>query len=137
MQQLLRHSKASVQYPGLELFREGRLHSCMDAPGVSEAGWTASQVMPGQTDRDYHMSLTRQVTALRSMFDRVRNCEHAWPFLQAVDEKDAPGYYTAIKNPIDLKIIYERLREGSTTGAIEGIYYRTKDMLRADLMRMV
>jgi hypothetical protein len=41
-----------------------------------------------------------------------------------------------VKNPIDLTTISERLREQSRVNS-DFVYYRTKHMLRADLLRMV
>lgn len=48
----------------------------------------------------------------------------------------APGYYDIVKNPIDLLTISDRLREQSRVNS-DVVYYRTKHMLRADLLRMV
>jgi hypothetical protein len=48
----------------------------------------------------------------------------------------APGYSDIVKNPIDLTTISERLREQSRVNS-DFVYYRTKHMLRADLLRMV
>ena len=48
----------------------------------------------------------------------------------------APGYSQIVRDPVDLETISDRLREQSRVGS-ETLYYRTKAMLRADLMRMV
>jgi hypothetical protein len=51
-----------------------------------------------------------------------------------------PDYYEVVKNPLTLRMVVDRLnlqtREGARRGETSS-YYRTKEMLRADLLRMV
>ena len=60
--------------------------------------------------------------------------------LSCFESPQYPDYYEVIKNPIDLRMIVDRLhgqaREGTRRGESSS-YYRTKHMLRADLLRMV
>ncbi|RUS23026.1 hypothetical protein BC937DRAFT_93382, partial [Endogone sp. FLAS-F59071] len=63
----------------------------------------------------------------RRILKKLMSHENAWPFLQSVDEAQAPGYYTIIKEPIDLSIIKTKLEQGEYT-SIEGFHTDVKRM---------
>jgi hypothetical protein len=136
----MRSRQSHVVYPGIELFDDGtRLQSPHEIPGVLEGGWqNLSLVTPrGITDRDRSHSVSKLNGNLKALYERVRYHECAWPFLEPVTEDQAPGYFAVIKNPIDLEIIGARLKEQTRIENESRGYYRTKEMLRADLLRMV
>lgn len=93
------------------------------------AGWTAQHLLKGQSERDRSVAQGKLAALLKSAVDKISASKHAWPFTQKVDPRSAPDYASIIKTPIDLIVIQERLRAGD--------YYRTKDMLCADLFLMV
>ncbi|KAH6942435.1 hypothetical protein HPB50_005498 [Hyalomma asiaticum] len=47
---------------------------------------------------------------LRKLLKSLQTHKMAWPFLQPVDAKEAPDYYTIIKEPMDLQTIERRLQ---------------------------
>eukprot|EP00188_Purpureofilum_apyrenoidigerum_P002655 Plantae.Rhodophyta-Purpureofilum_apyrenoidigerum.ctg27174.p1 GENE.Plantae.Rhodophyta-Purpureofilum_apyrenoidigerum.ctg27174~~Plantae.Rhodophyta-Purpureofilum_apyrenoidigerum.ctg27174.p1 ORF type:complete len:467 (-),score=107.78 Plantae.Rhodophyta-Purpureofilum_apyrenoidigerum.ctg27174:137-1537(-) len=68
---------------------------------------------------------------LQDVLNLLKNHNAAWPFLEPVDPKatGAFDYYDVIENPIDFRTIQERLDTGW--------YYLTKDIFKADVLRMV
>mmetsp|Transcript_6631 Transcript_6631/g.11975 ORF Transcript_6631/g.11975 Transcript_6631/m.11975 type:complete len:531 (+) Transcript_6631:127-1719(+) len=68
---------------------------------------------------------------LQHVLDLTKSQTFAWPFMEPVNPKEtgAYDYYDVIKNPIDLSTIQERLDLGW--------YYITKEMITADIKRMV
>lgn len=123
-------SRSHVRYPGLQLFKGGsRIASITDIPGVLEAGWSAQSVLKGGTERDRHSSQVKVTATLKGYYERIRGSPFHWPFIKPVDRAEAPDYYHTIKNPVDLLTISNRIRDGD--------YYRSKEMLGADLRRMV
>ena len=105
-----------------------RYKSICDVPGVLEAGHVGQVVGKGSTERDRQASATKLANALDATFKKIRAAPCAKCFLEPVTEEDAEGYNDVIKHPIDLYTIGLRLREGD--------YYRSKDMLRSDLLRI-
>ncbi|KCZ74937.1 hypothetical protein H311_04093, partial [Anncaliia algerae PRA109] len=57
---------------------------------------------------------------------KQKHRNYSWPFLEPVDIKQVPDYYTVIKNPIDLKTIQSRLAS-----------YKNKEELKRDLDLMI
>jgi histone acetyltransferase len=57
-------------------------------------------------------------------------CEHAdgWPFLEPVDPTEVPDYYEIVKEPIDLRMILDRIECGD--------YYITLEIFAADFRRL-
>lgn len=47
---------------------------------------------------------------LRKLLKSLQTHKMAWPFLEPVDAKEAPDYYTIIKEPMDLQTIERRLQ---------------------------
>ena len=99
---------------------------------------------------------------LKSQLDKVISSQHSWPFKETVSSEEVrecrlccfmfvaiciiycytvlcfislgcvlqyPEYYDLIKDPITLQEINERLREGD--------YYRSREMMYEELLRMV
>lgn len=111
-------------YPGLAAFREGGARRAGDIfapvapdsiPGVREAGWTPMPmrfriVLPGCGDgTPTRANLHRFMRAIHTMVT-----EHAdgWPFLEPVDGEEVTDYYEIVKEPIDLRLILERIQVG-------------------------
>lgn len=144
-----KESMSHIVYPGIDFKGEksggedsgsNMLLSILEAPGVVEAGWTYQNITKGLSDRDRNTNMTKMTSTLKNIVDKARAHEASWPFLSPVDGDMHPDYYKVIKNPIDLSLILDRLqskvREGVRRGESSN-YYRTKEMLRADLLRMV
>ncbi|XP_049785821.1 mucin-12 [Schistocerca cancellata] len=51
-------------------------------------------------------------TGMYKILEHVKAHEDAWPFLDAVDEKYAPRYYSIIARPMDLQKMEEKLDDG-------------------------
>lgn len=49
---------------------------------------------------------------LKTIYNKVKANDHAWPFEEPVDQAEVPEYYTNILFPIDLKTIGERMKNG-------------------------
>jgi len=102
----------------------------MAIPGMVQAGWTLNDVLAATGQGK---EADRQKAALKSeLLSIVRKIEEqkfSWPFLEPVDTTVVQDYLDVIKEPIDLSTIEKRIRQ-------EG-YYRSKQMLFADLMLMV
>lgn len=123
-------STSHIVYPGISSLDEGRrIKSIFDVPGVYEAGYTPSSLYKGTTERDRNTQATKLNIALESDFKKIKMSPKAEPFDEPVSLEDAPDYLTKIRYPIDLQTIQKLLKESD--------YYRSKDMLRSDLMRIV
>lgn len=144
-----------------------RLSTGLDAPGVREAGWTPLSVMgtaATSSERDRNMNQTKLNAQLKTLFDKVRLSEHAWAFdvdggeevttssggggsrsraaaqSQSQSQQLAAAYETftdaeLLEDPenfdsaMNLALIGARLRLGD--------FYRSYNMMAADLIRMV
>jgi len=102
----------------------------MAVPGVAEAGWTMTDLLAATgsaKDGD------RQKNALKSdllaLVRKVEEQQFAWPFREPVDTAEVTDYLDVVKEPIDLSTIEKRVREGK--------FYKSKQMLYADLLLMV
>jgi transcriptional activator SPT7 len=63
--------------------------------------------------------------SLESVLMRLKAVEHAAPFLQKVNKRDAPDYYQIIKHPMDIGTMMKKLR---------GYQYKNKQEFVDDLM---
>ena len=99
-------------------------------PGMRQAGWTLADVVAATGQGK---EADRQKAALKSellaMVRKIEEQQFAWPFREPVDTTAVPDYLDVIKEPIDLSTIDKRIRQEN--------YYRSKQMLFADLMLMV
>jgi histone acetyltransferase len=157
-------AQSHVVYPGLACFKAmkeggkegGRVKDVMAVPGVREAGWNLSQLAP-VSQRDMDRERVALQLFLNNILREVFNHRAAWPFLEPVDTSEVPDYLDVVTDPIDLSLIEKRLKEGVVVERSEGRqggggrevvmkedggreggagYYRNKEMLLADLLRM-
>mmetsp|Transcript_10716 Transcript_10716/g.16240 ORF Transcript_10716/g.16240 Transcript_10716/m.16240 type:complete len:433 (+) Transcript_10716:87-1385(+) len=134
---LLSMSQSHITYSPLEVFKDGnKIQSVLEIPGVLEGGWTQQHTLRGATERDRQYNMNKTNQALRSIFDKIKAHSDAWPFSEPVSDDQAPGYSEIVTNPIDLSTINSRLREQCRASNDGQVYYRTKEILRADLLRM-
>ena len=102
-------------------------------PGVAEAGWTMADMVTLLSDKNKHSTTDRQKNTLKSellqIVRKTQDQQFAWPFREPVDTKEVKDYLDIIPEPIDLSTIEKRIRKGD--------FYKSKQMLQADLVRMV
>ncbi|KAL1472695.1 hypothetical protein MTO96_022869 [Rhipicephalus appendiculatus] len=67
-------------------------------------------------------------TPFGAVLDAVRSHDDAWLFSMSLDETMCPGYFSIIKEPMDLTVITERVEKGA---------YACKEAFIADFKRMV
>lgn len=102
----------------------------MAIPGVAEAGWTMADLLATTgASKDSDRQKNALKSDLLSLVRKVEEQQSAWPFREPVDLEEVTDYSDVIKEPIDLSTIDKRIRKGD--------YYRSKQMLFADLMLMV
>mmetsp|Transcript_6815 Transcript_6815/g.9203 ORF Transcript_6815/g.9203 Transcript_6815/m.9203 type:complete len:216 (-) Transcript_6815:16-663(-) len=102
----------------------------MAIPGVAEAGWTMADLLSstgGAKDADRQKNYIK--SELLSIVRKTEEQQFAWPFREPVDTNEVTDYLEIVKDPIDLSTIEKRIRRGD--------WYKSKQMLYADLMRMV
>jgi len=129
-EQLKQRSKSSVVYPGIDLFKSGgKLVSVLEAPGTLASNWTAQHIFKGTTERDRNIGHSKLQGQLKNLLQLIYSSAHSWPFENAVSTEDSPDYYDIILNPMDLRMISERHKQGD--------FYRTKEMMMADLLQIV
>ncbi|XP_078454858.1 nucleosome-remodeling factor subunit BPTF isoform X9 [Lampetra planeri] len=80
----------------------------------SEAEFIDEYVCPNcQSAEDVMTALSplteRDYDGLKRILRSMQVHKMAWPFLEPVDEEEAPGYYEVIKEPMDLSTIEKRL----------------------------
>ena len=99
----------------------------------------------GSTERDRNLNQTKLNAVLKTLLDKVRNSIHATYFRMPVavagsrasaanaantgTGAGAAADQQATTDPIDLSVITNRLRLND--------YYRNRDMMKQDLLRMV
>lgn len=71
------------------------------------------------SDVERDKSRKRMAQLLLLLHNQVSNHTHANLFHQAIKEVDAPDYYTLIKQPMDLKIIKQRIKEGTIASSLD------------------
>ena len=122
-ERLKHRSTTGTVYSGLELFNHGqRINSLMDVPGVSVSGWTERHVFEGKTERDRNMHQLKLHHQLKTLLEKLSITANIVPFEKPQTDK-------ALLNPIDLNVVRERLHDKD--------YYRNKEMMMADLLRMI
>lgn len=102
-------------------------------PGVAEAGWTMADLVQIYSNNSGGKESDRQKNHLKSellsLVRKTQDQQFAWPFREPVDTTEVKDYLEIIKDPIDLSTIEKRIRKND--------WYKSKQMLHADLMRMV
>ena len=99
-------------------------------PGVAEAGWTMADLQAatgGAKDGDRKGNQLK--SELLGLLRKTEEQQFAWPFREPVDTVEVKDYLDIIKDPIDLSTMEKRIRKGD--------WYRSKQMLYADMIRMV
>ncbi|WFD03642.1 hypothetical protein MOBT1_002335 [Malassezia obtusa] len=88
------------------------------SPEVSEqsAGEEGSEAV-SDAERDKTRRRTTQI--LLMLHNQVSNHTHGNLFHQAIKEVDAPNYYELIKQPMDLKLIKQRIKEGTIASMLD------------------
>ena len=64
---------------------------------------------------------------LRSSLREIRSHEDKWPFTDPVNPVQVPDYYDVVKDPVDLKLINERIKEKCVTACCMPDMFLTKD----------
>ena len=133
------NSKCHIRYPPLVDFRPDlrgvsrnneAAVKAMAIPGVAEAGWTMADLqMATGPQKDADRQRNQIKSDLLAILRRVDEQQSAWPFREPVDTTEVKDYLEVISNPIDLSTIEKRIRKGD--------FYKSKQMLRADLILMV
>ncbi len=107
----------------------------MQIPGVVEAGWTVADVAAAigtaQKDSDRQKNVLK--SDLLQILQKIKEQSFAWPFHEPVDTNEVKDYLDIVTNPIDLGTMEKRIRKASA----ESGYYKSRQMLLADLMLMV
>jgi len=126
-----------LSYHCVALFTNKHAHRLMllDRP----AGWTPFHLYKGSTERDRNLNQTRLNAVLKTLLDKIRNSIHATYFRMpvavagsraaAVGGLGVAPLVAVVADPIDLSVITNRLRLND--------YYRNRDMMKHDLLRMV
>ena len=100
-------------------------------PGVSEAGWTMSDLvymMSSGTSKDSDQKKHLLKGELLMYINKVIDQQFAWCFRDPVDTTEVTDYLSVISEPIDLKTMEKRIRKGD--------WYKNKYMLYSDMMKM-
>lgn len=102
----------------------------MAVPGVQEAGWTIADLLAStNAAKDSDQQRNHLKSELLSIIRKIEEQHFAWPFREPVDTNEVKDYLDVIKDPIDLSTMEKRVRRGD--------WYKSKDQLHADMMRMV
>jgi len=126
-QKIKERSDLNAAYDGLITGRG--VHNLLEVPGVIEAGWTSFHLYKGCTERDRNITATKINQQLKSILEKVRTSRYSKSFMQPSSDAIFPGYSVKVKDPIDLPLVTLRLQSGN--------YYRTRDMMKADLLKMI
>jgi len=107
----------------------------MAIPGVAEAGWTLADVMAasGSAQKDSDRQKNFLKSELLHILQKIKDQNFSWPFREPVDTTEVKDYLDIVKEPIDLSTMEKRIRKSS----VETGYYKSKQALLADLVRMV
>ena len=104
-------------------------------PGVLEAGWTYQDILAAfAASKDGDRQKNHLKSELLQILRKLEEQHFSWPFREPVDTSEVTDYLDIVKDPIDLSTMDKRIRKSGTTG---DPYYKSKQMLYEDLMRMV
>lgn len=129
-------SNSKTVYEAPSEFKLGkRLHSLLETIGNETAGvpsgWNNMTLFKGRTERDLNSNLSKLGSTLKIALDKLRLSQHAWPFLKgkSPNENQTLLGLDDSEDDIDIFTIAARLKLGD--------YYRSKEMIVADLFRLV
>ena len=80
-------------------------------PGLKEAGWTYEQYLL-QCKKEKEVENESFLSQCKKIIQKIKNDGKSRDFLHPVDEKNAPGYYAKIENPMDLTTLENKLERG-------------------------
>ena len=95
-------------------------------PGVKEAGWTYEEYKR-QCEKEKQGENANFLTQCRNIINKLKNNEKSREFHLPVDERNAPGYYQKITEPMDLSTLANELESGK---------YKNKNMFEKDLRKI-
>lgn len=128
-------SNSRTVYEAPAEFKLGkRLHSLLEVVGNETAGvpsgWNNMTLFKGRTERDLNSNLSKLGGTLKTALEKLKAGQHSWPFLKGKNDQGEPllGLDDS-EDAIDFFTIQARLRLGD--------YYRSKEMIVADLIRLV
>lgn len=101
-----------------------RGYSVIDLPGVKEAGWLPFHIYKSSTERDRNLNQGKLSAQLKGLLDKVRGHKCA-AVLWALQGSSSSGATV----PVTFEDILSNQRQGE--------YYRCKEALGADLLRLV
>ena len=79
--------------------------------------------------KTFYMFNSPSILETSQFCEKLEEQHFSWPFREPVDTNEVKDHLEIIKDPIDLSTIDKRIRKGN--------WYQSKQMLYADLMRMV
>lgn len=134
-------SRSHVVHPGLPAFARDGSGGPVDPltiPGVAEAGYAdaaaaepvASLLVTKTCARANEPGVLASFAA--ALVDDLASHEDAWPFLEPVDARDVPDYYTVVKDPMDFATLRARVARGAAAAGA----YATLDQVVADIRRV-
>eukprot|EP00038_Savillea_parva_P010621 m.191540 g.191540 ORF g.191540 m.191540 type:complete len:1007 (+) comp18375_c0_seq1:116-3136(+) len=128
MQAIQQRQTCNKTFPGLALFEQGHTSIPIEKiPGVREAGWRPEDSADSKQASGVKNEKNLQAL-LKQLYRDLRQDASSWPFLEPVSREEAPGYYSVIKHPMDLKQIGFRIRDKS---------YGSMDEFNRDVMLML
>jgi len=102
----------------------------MAIPGILEAGWALQDLLAStKAAKDSDRKKNHLKSELLGIVRKTEDQQFTWPFREPVDTAEVKDYLEIIKDPIDLATIEKRIEKGD--------WYKSKQMLYTDLMRMV
>jgi histone acetyltransferase len=113
---LIEKKQAEIRkvHPGLSVFKDrpgAKRIELKDIPGILETGWKPSGDDPRNSYQiELDNDMNRLTEVLEGVLMELKEHPFSWPFLEPVDESQAPGYYSIIKFPMDFQTVTERLR---------------------------
>ena len=91
----------------------------MSGPRTQAARHANDNTHDKLSDAERDKNRRRMMQLLLMLHNQVSNHTHANLFHQPIKEVDAPDYYTVVKQPTDLKLIKQRIKEGLIASSVE------------------
>lgn len=130
LQAALRRKDTQPIMSGLTVFDQGQSFiPIADIPGLREAGWSSTSEATTPAAAAAAAEQDRALQAwLKQILRDIRAHADSWPFREPVNRADAPDYYDVIIEPMDLKMVAQRVKDKS---------YSTRDAFVRDIQRML